>query len=302
MGTNATIPAQIWNRLICPQCSGPVEPDHGAVFCQPCNTVFPALPEGGVDFRLQRARSFQSTLTVFPPSSRSFPAFERLTDDPPAGSTISLENLPARISSVLAVRFPAPAARQALMLDLGCGEMIHRDLCERQGYSYIGLDYAAPGSMFMGDAQSLPFKDATFEFILSIAVLHEIPHPALMLQEAFRVLKPGGMFIGTAAYLETDLKSHHHFTHMGLLVLLEQQGFLVDSIAPNHEWTVPRSLLGNGLFPNMPVLLARAMISPFVLFHRVWWRIGELLHPQATEKNRLLLNTGSFFFIVRKPD
>ena len=48
------------------------------------------------------------------------------------------------------------------------------------------------------DAQALPFKMACFEAVLAIGVLDFLPHLAEALQEARRVLRPGGVFIASA--------------------------------------------------------------------------------------------------------
>jgi arsenite methyltransferase len=42
------------------------------------------------------------------------------------------------------------------------------------------------------DAQKLPFRDATFDAAISVAVLQLVPDPAAALSEIARVLKPGG--------------------------------------------------------------------------------------------------------------
>jgi SAM-dependent methyltransferase len=296
-----TISDEIWTKLCCPQCSGPVEITNKAVSCQLCNTTFPTLPNGGVDLRLQLPRQCQSVVTIEP-----FPLYPRLSFEPlksakPLDKEKRLSRLPPRISTELAARFPKATGKTALMLDLGCGKMIHRELVEHQGFRYVGLDRGDPGAMFLGDAQALPFTDGSFEFVLSISVLQEVPHPEMMIREAFRVLTPGGVFIGSAAYLESYSRTYHHFTHLGLNALLQQEGFAVEAIAPNPRWTAPISLLGNGLFPYMPRPLAVALVSPVYVGHRIWWWLGGFFHPQATESNRLLLTTGSFFFIARKP-
>jgi ubiquinone/menaquinone biosynthesis C-methylase UbiE len=43
-----------------------------------------------------------------------------------------------------------------------------------------------------GDAQDLPFKDNTFDVVYCRYILEHVPDPLRMLQEARRVLKPGG--------------------------------------------------------------------------------------------------------------
>jgi ubiquinone/menaquinone biosynthesis C-methylase UbiE len=52
------------------------------------------------------------------------------------------------------------------------------------------------------DGSTLPFRDASFDVVLSHAVIEHVADPASYLSEARRVLKPGGfLFLQTAPYL-----------------------------------------------------------------------------------------------------
>ncbi len=46
------------------------------------------------------------------------------------------------------------------------------------------------------DAESLPFADDSFDLVYSWGVIHHSEHPERIVKEIWRVLKPGGMFIG----------------------------------------------------------------------------------------------------------
>ena len=51
-----------------------------------------------------------------------------------------------------------------------------------------------------GDATVMPFPGQTFSSVVSFTMLHHIPSPALqdrLLAEVYRVLRPGGVFVGT---------------------------------------------------------------------------------------------------------
>lgn len=51
----------------------------------------------------------------------------------------------------------------------------------------------------VGDATAMPFRDGTFDLVLSFAMLHHLNSSALqdrLFREAYRVLKPGGIFVG----------------------------------------------------------------------------------------------------------
>ena len=49
-----------------------------------------------------------------------------------------------------------------------------------------------PGEVRVGDAETLPFDEASFDVVYSWGVLHHTPHPDKALAEALRVLAPGG--------------------------------------------------------------------------------------------------------------
>ena len=49
-----------------------------------------------------------------------------------------------------------------------------------------------PGTFTVGDAENLPFDDATFDVVYSFGVLHHTPNTAKAFREVHRILKPGG--------------------------------------------------------------------------------------------------------------
>ena len=49
-----------------------------------------------------------------------------------------------------------------------------------------------------GDCMRLPFQEEAFDFIICVNIIERIPRDNLMLEEASRVLKRGGLFIVTA--------------------------------------------------------------------------------------------------------
>jgi SAM-dependent methyltransferase len=62
-----------------------------------------------------------------------------------------------------------------------------------------------------GDAAELTFPDASFDSAASFTMLHHVPTPALqnaLLAEVLRVLRPGGVFVGSDSLASNDL---HHF-------------------------------------------------------------------------------------------
>jgi ubiquinone/menaquinone biosynthesis C-methylase UbiE len=62
-----------------------------------------------------------------------------------------------------------------------------------------------------GDASALGYPEASFDTVASFTMLHHVPTRAQqdrVLTEAFRVLRPGGAFVGSDSLASDDL---HHF-------------------------------------------------------------------------------------------
>ena len=97
------------------------------------------------------------------------------------------------------------------VLDLGCGNGRFFEILKDKGVDYIGVDFSErlieiakkryPQVKFqVADALNLPFPNNFFDKVYAIAVLHHIPSKEFrqrFLEEAKRVLKPGGLLILT---------------------------------------------------------------------------------------------------------
>jgi len=95
-------------------------------------------------------------------------------------------------------------------LEVGSGSGRLSCFLASKGYETTCLDYSPnalrvavnnyrlsknKGIFVMGDAESLPFKNGSFEVVLSTGLLEHFPDPQLVVNEMARVLKPGGCFI-----------------------------------------------------------------------------------------------------------
>jgi SAM-dependent methyltransferase len=212
-------------------------------------------------------------------------------------------NPPWHLTRELLSYFPKAASSRSIALDLGCGSGLHREICERAGFQWAGLDYSNPMAPMLGDGHALPFRAASIEFVVSMAVLEHIQYPFVVAQEVLRVLKPGGYYIGTVAFLEPfHGESYYHHTHLGTYNTLNSAGFEVLRVAPNPSWSGLRAQANMSLFPRLPGFLTAALVWPLEALHKLWWRIGATFRPGASERLRLLANAGSFEFVARKPD
>ena len=94
------------------------------------------------------------------------------------------------------------------ILDVGCGPGYVSIAAADRGAVPIGLDFSAemiaiakkrsPQIEFrQGDAQNLPFPDASFDRVVANFALLHLANPERAMAEARRVLKPGGRFAFT---------------------------------------------------------------------------------------------------------
>ena len=65
----------------------------------------------------------------------------------------------------------------------------------------IGADNANAPALVQGDAQNLPFADASFDRVVSCETIEHVPDPWAALREMHRVTRPGGrLFLTTPNY------------------------------------------------------------------------------------------------------
>jgi len=92
---------------------------------------------------------------------------------------------------------------QMAVLDLCCGAGLIAGEAAARAVVVTGLDFspamlaearaAHPALHFAeGDAEAMPFPDASFDAVVSSFGIHHVPRPERALSEAFRVLRPGG--------------------------------------------------------------------------------------------------------------
>ena len=93
----------------------------------------------------------------------------------------------------------------AVVLDLCCGPGFVGGAAQTRGAMVTGYDFSVamleqaraqfPGITFdFGDAEALPYKDASFDAVVSNFGIHHVPRPALALAGVHRILRPGKKF------------------------------------------------------------------------------------------------------------
>jgi SAM-dependent methyltransferase len=297
-----SISSGIWKVLTCSYCGKALERTNIGAQCITCGLKYKYTHSGALDLRLNKKKTYglDFELGTTLSSCNGFQVEPLMTNPTPEVSYSDM-SVPWHLTEEVLSYFPKGKSPGSLMLDLGCGDAIHKGVCERAGFEWVGLDYDSPAALILGDAHSLPFESDTFEFILSVAVLEHIRFPFVMMREAYRVLKPHGRFIGTVAFLEPfHGDSFYHHTHLGTLNSLQYGGFTVERLAPSEEWSVLVAQASMGLFPKMPRLMSQCIVYPIQVLHRLWWQAGSLVTRKSNKHTRIRNTTGAFTFIATK--
>ena len=169
-----------------------------------------------------------------------------------------------------------PSTREVSVLDLGAAEgrtLAHiHDLFGGVG-RFVGIEYApelieaAPPlpekvQLVQGDVIQLPefIEKSSFDLCAALAVLEHLARPLDCLREAFRVLRPGGVFVATSPHPFWDwvagrlglVQDEHHeteITQRSLDELAGQAGFVKVQTRP-FMWVVTGSLPYFGWSPD----------------------------------------------------
>lgn len=155
----------------------------------------------------------------------------------------SEKGLPYHLDGYLASMVPNDAQGRWI-LEIGCGERQGEAWFSERGFKYVGVDVdkRGPGPNVLADGHNLPIRDASMDYCASMAVLEHVVSPLAFVKEAHRVLKPGGVFFGSAAFVYGfhDRASFHHMSHAGLLYVLRLAGFTVEQMWP--DWRYPDAI------------------------------------------------------------
>ncbi|KKU52355.1 MAG: hypothetical protein A3H69_04890 [Candidatus Sungbacteria bacterium RIFCSPLOWO2_02_FULL_47_9] len=124
---------------------------------------------------------------------------------------------------------------KSLLLDHGAGQSQFREVSYK--FDRIGIDFVPYDGIdvIANVEEELPFKSGVFDIVFSTNSFEHIHNTAKAFGECARVLKSGGLIIGSTPFL---LKVHqtpydfHRFTNFELIKLFEEHGFEDVSIVP----------------------------------------------------------------------
>lgn len=135
-------------------------------------------------------------------------------------------------------------------LDIGCGLQPYRGMitsAPSRVVEYVGMDL---GSDIVGtynvvkpditwDGRTIPLPDSSIDSAMATEVLEHCPDPVVVLQEARRVLKPGGVLFFTVPFLWPlhDVPyDEYRYTPFALERIVKSAGFTETNVRPMGGW------------------------------------------------------------------
>lgn len=230
------------------------------------------------------------------------------------------------------VKLPHP------ILDIGCGfgEFASGALDTKVD---VGIDIAQKDlevakqcgkykKVVLGDARKMPFKDEAFSSIFSISTFEHIPNPQKVIQEAYRVLKQGGILVATIETEAVDcqtfyrgilekiglqsaskflLKKYNHLFHRHVIVnkniwlqYLKKAGFSIE----RSEDIISPSIVK--IYDFFMVTAWLSQISRSIIGKRIVYRptfitdiLTKIFLPIMNKKET---NGTNLFIVARKPN
>lgn len=192
------------------------------------------------------------------------------------------------------------------LLDVGSGPRVFCSLVEHHGLMYYAMDaYSSPGSeatrnfFVRARAESIPFKNESFDFIMCLEVLEHIFDIRGALDDMERVLRSGGHALLTIPFAQPLHEEPHDYwrlTEHALRILIHDAGFEIVSLSTRGSpfellfHYISAVILGieSRLFPKSRILAAiRAVGIP-------------LLSSPRNTTNKMRRFPHGYILIVRK--
>jgi len=191
------------------------------------------------------------------------------------------------------------ADKTQTLIDFGCGEMPYRTLIEPMVGKYLGVDLEMnpKADHHIGFDSKTTLPDGYADIILSNQVLEHVDTPSGYLQEAMRLLKPGGHIICTTHgywFYHPTPNDYWRWTSAGLRKTIEAEGFHINVFHGVLGLAASGlQLLQDGIIAKLPKFL----VPPFALIMQAKIRLFNKINTQVQRDRDAAL----YVVVAQKP-
>jgi SAM-dependent methyltransferase len=191
--------------------------------------------------------------------------------------------------------------------DLGCGEMPFKSWLLNYADQYTGVDWGSTLHELKADILAdlndpLPIDNEAADTVMSLSVMEHLREPQLFLNEAHRILKPGGSIVLQVPFMwwvHEAPYDYYRYTHYGLQYMFKKAGFTDITIYPQTGFWVMWTLKFNYQSIRLirgPWLIRKAM----ALLMRVIWTIDQPIAAWLDKHWKSEDETAGYFVVATK--
>jgi SAM-dependent methyltransferase len=193
------------------------------------------------------------------------------------------------------------------VIDIGCGNKPYETIFEGITTEYVGCDIMQSSLQkvdVLCPANNIPLPDNSFDTAFSTQTIEHVEDHQGLVNEAFRLLKPGCNFIVSGPmywHLHEEPYDFFRFTKYGFKYVLEKAGFEMVEIKSNGgTWSVTgQTIIHSFRYSKSKNLFIR--FSRLLFFKlRIYWLVNAFFF-WLDKKDYNPVNTMNYVVIGRKP-
>lgn len=193
------------------------------------------------------------------------------------------------------------------LLDIGCGNKPYEKILANKITGYVGCDIIQ-SSLNKVDvlcpADKIPLDSNTFDTVFSTQTIEHVENHQGLVNEAYRLIKPGGYFIVSAPmfwHLHEEPYDFFRFTKYGFMYIFKNAGFEIEEVNPNGgAWaTSGQSFIHALLLSKSKNFFIHALRFLFLRL-RLYWLINALF-SWLDKVDYNPRNTMNYVVIGKKP-
>ncbi len=146
-----------------------------------------------------------------------------------------------------------------IVLDAGSGEGFYKSLFKNTRYESTDICLVAKtyGAVtFVSSLEHIPVRSGRYNAVILTQVIEHLPYPSLVLEEIYRVLKPGGYLWLSAPLFYPEHETPYDFyryTQYGLRHLVEHAGYEIIDLQPLEGYGATFSFQLRIAIRNLPI-------------------------------------------------